>query len=238
MNDFNHITTKVNKKLSLSVIALSSEIDLKTNIWAINWFNTNKKWLYNLYTFLAIPMAMKIGVKLIYKGSFVEKLEGKDDLGRKMLLIVEYPSVDDFFSLVHTKYFQIISLLRMKAVKRFNFGFSKRRTSKVSLIKPLAKGASCIVHHFKGSIDDMGIKSLEFFALQTNIRLIYFGEKVATLNRVIKGKPLVEVRLAMDGIIVFEGEKEDLFQFYKSEKYSLQREALEDNYLAIFRKTA
>ncbi len=240
MEKSNQIDKKVTKTTSLSITGSQQGIDLGSNIWAVNWFNPKRRWLYNLYTTLAGPLVIKVGGRLWHKSTFLEKLAGKDDDGRNMLLIVEYPTASNFMDLVGIKFFQLISILRILAVEDFIFGFTKRVAVPGLTKNRQAKGAPCLIHHFRSKKNfSGGFNSLASFASDKGINLIYAGTKVATLSRTIVDKGVMEVPFFMDGIIVFESDNiASLKTFFGSETYRDFTSKTENSYAAIFEKIA
>ncbi len=236
----NRIGKKVTKTTSLSITALRQDIDLGSNLWAINWFNPKRRWLYNLYTALAVPLAIKVGARLWHKSTFLEKLAGADGDGRKMLLIVEYPSASKFMDLVGIKFFQLISILRILAVEDFIFGFTKRVAPQGLSKNRQAKGAPCLVHHFRREKDfSKDFNDIASAASEKEINLIYAGAKAATLSRTVVEKGITEVPFFMDGIIVFESDNAaSLKTFFASELYRKFTSDMENSYAAIFEKIA
>ncbi len=94
-------------------------------VYAINWFNPRSLWLYNFYNFLAARSVTAVGGRAIFKGVVTKSLSETKGAGRRVLLIVRYPSVDAFAGMLTSSYFQIVSLLRLLAVKDFSFCFTE-----------------------------------------------------------------------------------------------------------------
>ena len=105
------ITAEIHGKLS----------EIESPLFAINWFDTKIAIIYHLYNLLAAPRVFKIGGKALFKGKVQEVISGSTDLARDYLLIVNYPSGHRFLELLGDKLFQVMSVLRMAAVKRFSF---------------------------------------------------------------------------------------------------------------------
>ena len=96
-------------------------------VYAINWFNTRSALVYDFYNFLAVRSVRKIGGKPFIKCKIDRSLTGDETLRRDVLLIVKYPSLKSFRSMMENTYFQIVSMLRNAAVSNFTFGFTKRQ---------------------------------------------------------------------------------------------------------------
>ena len=111
--------------------SLTAEIkgDLETiegPLFAINWFDTRLAFIYHLYNFLAASRVNKIGGKVLFKGKCGETISGNPAWSRKFLLIVNYPSGHQFLKLLSDRVFQLMSVLRIAAVKDFSFVLHQR----------------------------------------------------------------------------------------------------------------
>lgn len=111
---------------STKVMLRGADAVAGTPLFAINWFNTRWAGLYHFYNYLAASSLFRIGGRVFFKGRITETLRGDRSLGRKHLLIVNYPSAQAFLDLVAGRYFQVISVLRMLAVRDFSFVFHRR----------------------------------------------------------------------------------------------------------------
>ena len=108
-------------------IRISGDEEVLHNpLFAINWFDTRVALVYHFYNLLAAPRVFKIGGKALFKGEYRETIYGNPDMQRKFLLIVNYPSANHFLDLVSDKVFQVFSVFRMAAVKRFSFVLDQR----------------------------------------------------------------------------------------------------------------
>ena len=94
-------------------------------IHAINWFDTRSLWLYNVYNRLAAGSVARIGGQPLFKARLVEVLRGNVSDRRETLLLVRYPGVSQFASMLSDRRFQLTSVLRELAVRRFSFGLSE-----------------------------------------------------------------------------------------------------------------
>ncbi len=240
MQNTSQIDLNINKSTSISIIASQAEIDLNTAVWAVNWFDTKRKWLYHLYTSIASGFVIKVGGKLWFKGQFEQTLSGHEKDARSILLIVQYPTANHFLDLVKMKRFQMVSILRILAVKRFVFGFTQPIKMEGLIKNRQSKGAPCLVHHFRNnSVVDEQIKTISRLAGDTGIYLNYAGIKAATLKRSHSTEGGYAIPFIMDGILVFEGEnREQLMAFYQSEVYQTFVGSLDNSYVALFRKLA
>lgn len=105
---------------------LAPGIDETTPLFAINWFNTRPKWLYDLYNLIASRSVFGVGGKVFLKGRVKRTLLGETQQSRQTLLVVNYPNGERFLDMLSTRYFQVTSLLRMAAVREFSFLLNRR----------------------------------------------------------------------------------------------------------------
>ena len=121
-------------------IRIRGEEDVLQNpLFAINWFDTRAAPIYHLYNFLAGPRAFKVGAKALFKGQHKDTIYGNPDLKRNFLLIVNYPSANNFLDLASDKIFQIFSVLRIGAVKQFSFIMHQRHLGQQLLTDRMPK---------------------------------------------------------------------------------------------------
>jgi len=121
-----HITplkATISKKSSVFIQPVTEDITFDQRIYAINWFDTRQLWLYNFYNLLASKSVLKVKGIPFFKGLTQEVLHGDKELRRDVVLIVSYPTLHAFKGMLENLYFQLVSVLRMAAVKSFGFGF-------------------------------------------------------------------------------------------------------------------
>lgn len=120
---------RIERKITGSMTAeIQGKLDeIESPLFAINWFDTRIALIYHLYNLLAASRVFKIGGKALFKGKCLEKISGSPDLARDYLLIVNYPSGHRFLDLLADRQFQLMSVLRMAAVKRFSFVLHQRQ---------------------------------------------------------------------------------------------------------------
>jgi len=92
---------------------------------AVNWFNTRSLWLYHIYNLLASAPLKRVGGKSLFKGRLRYRIHGDSEAARSTVLLVFYPSVQDFLRLMGNRYFAFVGLLRMLAVRDFTFGLTQ-----------------------------------------------------------------------------------------------------------------
>ena len=197
-------------KIHITPSATDRQSDLGQPIYAVNWFDLKRSWLYNLYGMLAFPHVRKVDGRVHFKGVLKEKWEGIPELDRKNLLIVRYPDADSFLSMLSGKIFLLKSVLRINAVKDFVFGFTRRvdkgpdpagRSGKY-------KGhAYYLVHIFKNDISGNGMPDFDdISSLNTdnNQILHFYGVKTAMIGRSKEEGEVHDNPFFIDGIVVWE----------------------------------
>jgi len=230
---------KLNKSTKIHIRPVTEQIVLENHaLCAINWFNLKRNWMYDLYNQCVASRLAKVGGQLLFKGDFVQQIEGKDTDARDMLLIVQYPSVNAFLDLVSNTFFQIASVLRNASVKDFNIGFTQRLSRSQIPTENFADKVY-LVHYFRSTqIPRELSKKLEAIEKSCNVSLYYAGNTVARIEIEKKGKA-VPMPFLMDGIIIFEYTKEKGIRTLLDDAvYKQIREELKDNYLAVFRRIA
>ena len=229
----NQLKKDLTKTVSVEIIPVGQG-DVKTDrIWAINWFNYKKKWLYTLYNRLAAPHVVKVGGQLLFKGHNNRILFGDENLSRQTLLIVTYPKIDNFLDMLTVKAFQLKSLLRVKAVKDFVFGFTRRLDrQEVGKLAGYNHTDSYLVYHYQGNTDQQGLNEL---ARNQNLKVFFHGQKMAQLKRIEDGKDDVLAPFFMDGIIIFAAESEVILTNFAASETFLQYSRLNTSgFAAIF----
>ena len=61
----------------------------------------------------------------MFKGRLLKQTAGDEALRRSTILLVHYPSVSAFLNLMGNRYFNVVGLLRLLAVKDFTFGLTQ-----------------------------------------------------------------------------------------------------------------
>lgn len=145
-----------------------------------------------------------------------EKLEGNPDLDRQMLLIVKYPTASAFLNMVANKLFLLKSILRLKSVSMFIFGFTKRVGEfPATPSKPeryIGKNFY-LAHLFQSDqITEDEIKLLAPLFSQYNLVNYFSGLQAAKITRIDKeGKEQVQPFL-VDGLLVLESADRSAFE--------------------------
>ena len=202
------LSTSISKTEKVLVKPVVEHFDEYADMCAINWFNLQTPWMYQLYGLIASRFVRKVSGKLFFKGNLLKKLVGPDDRDRENLLIVCYPGARKFLDLVDFRIFQAISILRLKAVWKFSFGFTEnileRSESKGASDPRFSKDQTYLVHHFQGGSDWLRNNREELFATARDNQLdVYFcGLTNAHIVREKSGQQQSS-EFFMDGMLLF-----------------------------------
>ena len=226
------LTQVVNDDLTVRIVPqVSAEDFMDQPMFAINWLDLRSKFLYNLYGYLAFPLAQKVGAKAIFKGYQTDLVQDPAQVNRQVLLIVKYPNPGAFLSLLSRKIFQIISLVRIRGVKNFNLGFSRLLEGS----RGEKKDHYLVYHYQSGSIKDQ-LTTLQTLIGETNVQIFFAAEKVAALHMIRSGKDR-EVNLPMKGLIIFSHpSQEALAQIINHPLVKELLESNDGNYLSFFKR--
>jgi len=215
---------RISNKTTIHISTSGKQSDLEQPLYAINWFNTKSKKLYNLYAALAFSHVKKVGGEVVFKGKVKELLSGDKSLKRESLLIVKYPSADGFLALFSQKMFLIKSLLRVKAVKDFVFGFVKMTAGLVQPMQQPKKytgNKSYLVHIVKEQ------SKADFLTdnLPEGANLFFDGLKTATVGRSENEEKVKQGPFFIERIIIWEGEDHvALESWINSKSYPLKQD--------------
>lgn len=222
----NRKSIKINPKTQISITAENDRISLEQPLWTINWFNLKKAKLYNFYNILAFPHVKKAGARVHFKGYIKDKISGHSEFDREMLLIVMYPSAEAFLKMISSKLFLLKSIIRIKSVSRFIFGFTTRIGETP---EPPQKPARYVgknhylVHHFQSkTMDEEGLKSLTPLFRQYNITNYFQGLKAASLSHTDNSGNEQIQPFFIDGTILIESSNRDSFDQLLNDPVYLQ----------------
>ena len=208
----NSITAKITSSLDVIIKSEQESEGLNQELIAVNWFDTRVEWLYHLYNKLASRSVFKVGGSPLFKSKVVEDLS--DEEGKRMiLLIVKYPHGMAFKKLLQSTYFKLVSLLRIKAVKKFTFSFTK------AIVKPNFSEIKShyLVHHFNDRTDLKEL--LDFIDRESkDLTVNYAGYSFAYLNRKEKGKELKQISSIIDNILIISSNNKENLKIFKKSK--------------------
>lgn len=210
-------------------------------LFAINWFNTKRAWLYSLYNSLATGPAIKTGAKVFIKAELIRTLQGEPIDRRDMLLIVNYASGGNFLDLLTNKYFQIISSLRRAAVKDFSFVFHRRQGGPERLKTRHQKfdpKKAYAIHHFHspGPLEPE-FEKIKALASDQKISLHFASEKTAALALETKEGQWNDIPFVTEKLFLFEGNSSaQLEKFLTGKKYQAFTKALDFSYMGLLKR--
>lgn len=236
------LKAKINKSSSIFIQSIKDSSVLERPVYAINWFDTKQLWLYNFYNFLGSKSVLKVKGIPFFKGLTQEVIHGDKELRRDVLLIVNYPSCHAFKDMIENLYFQVVSLLRIVAVKSFGFGFFFPETT---LDIPVKDDSSVYAfHHFTHS-DDEGVDTAEATLKQlkevinnstNNATLIFEGGIGAHLysgDQVAKE----QIPCIMDAGLVFKADSvETLKQLIAHDDYQALIKQTTHSFIAVMKR--
>lgn len=176
---------QIRSKISIVLEPIGLKQSPGQPLFAINWFNTRLAWLYTLYNYLAAIPLIRAGASVFVKARLRKTLQGEEADSRNLLLVVNYPSGERFLDLLGNRFFQLISLLRILAVKDFSFVLHKRLDGS-ELLKPIGQGhdsaRAYAVHHFNSSAPlEEELPAIAALIASHNVSLRFGGEKAATV---------------------------------------------------------
>ena len=211
-------------------------------VYAINWFNTNAKWIYNFYNLLAARSVFKIGGKVFFKGEWVKTLRGTDEDSRSMLLIVNYPSALKFLELVKDRYFQLISIFRIMAVRNFSFGFTDRLDSEKdweNTGSDFDRSKAYAIIHFKATqLLSEHLPEIKNIAESHDVKIYYVGQISSLLYSGNRSGEETQVPCLLDGLILLEGNNcSQLEAMVIAPQYQELSAQFESSYIALLKRT-
>lgn len=231
----NEIKCDVTKSTKVLIKAKAKAVDLNEPLYAINWFSTKTEWVYHFYNFLASRSVLKIGGKAFFKGKIEKTILDENNASRELILIVYYPSGNNFKHLMESTYFKLVSVFRMLSVKKFSFGFTQKQIASES---NLEDHLAYVVHHFKTSIIEPSFFNQFEVLLKGNIKITYAGKMIASLITKTENKEEERVPNLMDGIVIFEsGDESEILRMIASEEYQSLIKELDTSYIGTLKRT-
>jgi len=207
------ITAKLPGQLKAFIYRDSRLLDDNKPVYAINWFNTRSRLVYDFYNTIAVRSVFKVGGRPFLKCKINSRLLGGPEHQRDTLLIVRYPALKNFGKMLESKYFQLVSLIRSAAVSRFTFGFTKRTDQHGDLesLENYKKEESVYgVLHFTGDVDPLD--SLRLGTSTPGIELLFSGDIGATIGTGKGSEHATHVPCIMDGVVVLKARNLEPFK--------------------------
>lgn len=204
MPEAERISINITNRMQAAITSTDAGWPLSNPVYAVNWFDTKSLPIYNFYNFLATRSVRAVGGYPVFKGRVTGVLHGSNDDKRDVVLIVNYPSPQCFLDMLKSRYFMLVSVLRMLAVKRFTFSFT-RPTSTPNSEHDASFEQIYLIHHFRG--DDI---SNNLFALseKAGIRILYSGTLSARVSSGSANKTGQDINCLMDGIAILQAEND------------------------------
>jgi len=229
----NNLTTKLMGSLQAIIAGVDETAPLEDPLFAVNWFDTKSAWLYYIYNVFAAASVKAVGGEVVIKGKVASVLTGDAQDRRDMLLIVRYPSGSRFLQMLRSRYFQLVSLMRVTAVSRFTFGFTQPTVPKTA--KPDAdKALAYSICHFRGA--DVSVELTEL-ASQHGAVPVYGGKLAARLGTQKAGADKVDVPCLMDGTVILQATNPDAFKDILSDPdFAAVAEKPEGLFIATFER--
>ena len=206
-------SAKLPGKLSAFIFRDAAHLSEDEPIYAINWFNTKSSLVYDFYNKLAVGCVRKIGGAPFFKGRHIKTLHGREEDRRDVLLVVRYPALKNFLTMLESKVFQGVSVIRMAAVDEFTFGFTKREDRGADLIPmdPQEEGEVFYgVFHYSEA-RDIG-SSLAVLSLDPSIDIFYSGKIRAHIGTGESASTAAQVPCAMEGLVIFKSADAEAFE--------------------------
>lgn len=203
-------------------------------VYAINWFDTKARLIYDFYNLLAVRSVKAVGGAPYFKGRLKKILHGEEEHRRDVLLVVRYPSLRNFKSMLESPFFLLVSLLRVLAVRDFTFGFTKRCNEGPDLA-PRVLTSAYAVHHFKGN--SSARKEIEELCEENNVKQLYAGAMGAFLSTGDIETIGDQVPCLMDAIVILKAEnQEHLEKFIRSDPYQATIGKTSSSFIGIYER--
>ena len=211
------IQTRVFGKTYMHIKSVDGGGSLDAPVYAVNWFNTRMMWLYNFYNTVATRSVTAVGGTPFLKGRITKTIHGETSDRRDALLIVNYPSPSAFKSMLESRYFMAVSVLRMLAVGNFTFGFT-HRTDRAAAREDYQSGGYYAVHHYTGASDVSATAAA--LAADYNAEVHFSGRISSLVYTGDETEARDQVPCLMDGILVLRATAEkDLEDMLGSARY-------------------
>lgn len=208
-----NLSIQVTKDIEISIRPKNREfeIDIHQSMYAINWFDTKRAWLYKFYNLLAVSSVLKVGGKPYFKANTKELIQGSLELNRSTLLIVRYPNSTSFLKLMGNKFFQLISVFRNGAVKDFTFCFATK-TSDQKWQKN-DTNLSYILHHYQAEEFESNQLINIVREESPDSAEIHFSGKIAKYLYVKrKNEEASKLTSIIDGLIIYQSSNKELLK--------------------------
>ena len=207
------ISANITRSVRVHITALQSDFKIDEPVYALNWFNSRQLWLYNFYNFLAARSVLKIGGVPFFKARVATTLYGNDADHRSVLLIVRYPGIAHFKTMLQSRYFQLVSILRGLAVAQFTFGFSTRTdvqdVGEFADQNRISESKVYAIHHYRLSdqISDIAERATKL-AASHQVNLAFSSFVSARLYPQKGSTPPVAIETIMAGCMIMQADSQ------------------------------
>jgi len=234
----NRLTAKLPKDLQAYIFRDEQALSADEPVYAINWFNTKTQWVYDFYNVLAVKAVKKIGGGGFFKGKRVKTLYGEQTDQRDILLVVRYPALENFRTMLENKYFQLVSVLRMAAVKDFTFGISKRSDGGADF-RPMEKienkTSSYAVHHFSG-LDNISAE-LRSLAANTSVEIFFTSDIEAHIGTGKTSESCTLVECILKHIVILRASEDgEIIRFINAAPYQDLIKRTERSFIGLYNR--
>ena len=224
------IKARISQSMSVFICSVDEDYALSKPVYAINWFDTRLLWLYNFYNLLGAISVKKVGGKPLFKGCVKQVLHGDSPSRRDVLLLVRYPTGENFRQMLESRIFQLISMLRILAVKNFSFGFSRRTDSVKDYLNENTFSVFA-VHHYQSKNDI--VEQIRSIAYGFGVDIYFAGRITALLASGDASEANEDVPCLMDGALLLRAESEnDITRLVVSDAYRQVVEQTSNSFIA------
>ncbi len=243
MPEHTSVSAKIFAGLKVHITALHDDFSKQQPVYALNWFDTRWLWLYNLYNVLATPSVLKVSGVPFFKARIDRTLYGEIEDRRAVLLIVRYPGIESFKSMLESRYFQLMSLLRGFAVKEFTFGLSTRvdvtDTAEFDVQASVISDGVFAIHHYREACPGEGhvIEKARIIARESGVNLGFASTVSARLYPQQADKAPSSVDTIMTGCLIFQaGSQSKIERMLEMPSYETLISSTTSSYIATLNR--
>ena len=231
-SDDNVLAAKLPGRTRVYIKRTDKKLRFDEPVYAINWFDTKARLLYDFYNLLAVQSVKAVGGAPFFKARLKKILHGEEAHRRDVLLVVRYPSLEKFKTMLESTFFHIVSLIRVMAVRDFTFGFTKRCDDGPETAVRNSKTAYA-VHHFKGDRGALG--EIEKICDPSDVEPVYAGAMGALLSPGNVESMGEEVPCLMDAIVILKSyNQKTLEAIVRSEPYQSVIAKTKSSFVGIY----
>lgn len=241
-SDTPSITANIIASIRVHITALRADFKTNRPLYALNWFNSRQLWLYNLYNFLAESSVLKVGGVPYFKARLATTLYGEKADCRSVLLIVRYSGVTPFKTMLQSRYFQLVSIIRGLAVTQFTFGLSTRTdtqdTGEFTDQKRISQSKAYAIHHYRMSDEGLDIaERAADLAVSHQVSLAFSSSVSARLYSQQGDKPPAALETIMDGCMILQADsQQDIAQLVASSDFQALLTTTKSSFIATLNR--